>query len=615
MKILSVFLAIVFLYLSCSEAAAAPTPGNANPQTDATYCYSLIYNTGTKTFTNKIVQPIVDCFTDSIQGIVPNMTLVFIQNLRNTYFPVVCLMFLLAVSYFGLKLMVGDVQRVKGDTVTLAIKVAVVTFYMDNAGFIYTSLLDIMHQLSSMVTAAAVSTHITGFCVAPNPLPLSGAVANRSAWQDPIWALWDCMLGYVLGLSEGSLALFGMLSFLLMMLFTLSTGVLIFIFGITFIFFLVCSVFRFLHVYIMSVLGLSFMFCIGYLFMPLILFKNTIEYFRNWFTRIMGFIITPVLMFAFMGIMLVALDIAVFTSQFSVWCTIGGASWCGAAGTAAAGPLAGPTRPAPCWHTPAVFPATSNPDEPWVNPTTKGQQLFCYLVGNENAKNSTINGNQYVLDEVKSIFSVANNGPASLGNTGGGGTVYNAAGPQGFACPRTFGGMFGFNTCDMSGMQSGSQYMAQSNPAVSPTGFKYMTLDLTKIANDLGGGAVCNKTYMGGAPALPGQNPVQYYYNCPYAENILVSLCVAAILVYIMFALVSFIPTLASSIGGDSLTANAMGQARGVIQNKVFGESAGGQSLESAKQMATNNARMTNMGSGSTSAAARSGDSKLSGDR
>src|SRR5262249_39557455 len=78
-------------------------------------------------------------------------------------------------------------------------------------------------------------------------------------------------------------------------------------------------------------------------------------------------------------------------------------------------------------------------------------------------------------------------------------------------------------------------------------GLELTALNLTAMAS--GAGSTCVKKTMGSGSGA-GYSPISYFANCPYLEGILVSLCVAALLIWIMCSLLTYIPTLASNLTG-----------------------------------------------------------------
>jgi len=560
-RLLSLILAIAISAYG-SQAWADATDGNVSTATN--WCYNTLFQANQTATKQLFVEPLVKCFTDTSQGIIPSVTTAFLIGAQTDYLPIVAIMFVIAIGYYGLRLMIGDVQRVKGDTIVLGLKLAAIIYFMNNANAIYIYLLNIMQQFSGIVAGAATSLHANGFCNDTVTVPTNTELGDTSSWADNLWLRWDCIFGYLLGIGQGSLAVYGIASFLFLMFNTMSIGILIAAVGLYLIITLLTAAFRFVHVYFMAMLSLSFLFCIGYMFVPLMLFRNTLEYFRKWLNLVLGFVLTPVMMFGFMGIMLVAMDVALFTSQYSVWSEIGGTNYGG----------------------------------PTANAGT-GSNLFSDMTSNSFAKTDEGNPNPALQDAMKSIFTSATDGPFSEVTSGGlTNTNINCANSGG----NFFAGFLGFSTCNIG--QNGSTTTASSAPATAPVGFDQTALNLNYIASTfITPAKTCTTSTMG-----TGANPVTYYSDCPYVEDVLISICVAALLAYIMFALVSYIPTLASNLGQSILSRDIITSGREFLSStkNAFGEGSGQTSMEVGKttaQGATQGAAAQQGGS----AAARAG--------
>ena len=176
-------------------------------------------------------------------------------------------------------------------------------------------MLNILQQLSESIANTGTSMHTGGFC----NNALTGSGGDNSAWQGGLWSRWDCIFSYLIGFTTAGFAATSMASFLLLIFFSMGAGILVFFVGIFLIGALLLGAFRFINIYLMSVLSLSFMFCIGYLFVPLLLFRATYEYFGRWLSMVFGYIMTPIIMFGFMAMMMIALDITIFSGNFSVF--------------------------------------------------------------------------------------------------------------------------------------------------------------------------------------------------------------------------------------------------------------------------------------------------------
>lgn len=508
------YLALIVAGISLTnQVLAIGTPDHAKPQSAAQWCYGLVNGSGAATGTNMraIISPLVECFTDTDQGIIPSVTVSFLEKTQANYVPIVTLMFIVAIAYYGARMMIGDVQRLKASTFILALKIAGVLYFFYNATTFYTYMIGFMQDLSQIISDAGTTAHSSGFCV-------GSTTGTGSAWQNGLWARWDCIFQYILGFSKTGFAAASIVSFLFLMIFSASAGIIVFFMGLFLIFGLLFGAFRFVHVYLMSVLSLSFMFCLGYLFVPLVLFRNTFDFFRKFLTLTLGFILTPILMFGFMAMMLVALDIALFSGPYSVFCMIGGIKYCG-------------------------------------TNTASGAQLFSNITGNTIASGTDPNSNPLLRDTLWSWMYIGLNSPSSLSLASGI--------PQ--ICTSQNGGWMGW-LCDMN--IPGSLYMASGHPEAQQLGVQQTALNLSALASGAGSVCILTRLGMGGS----GYDPVSFYSACPYLENVLVSLCVAGLFVYIMIGLLPYLPSLSSNMTQDIVSQDVASFGAKVGQSSVFGE-------------------------------------------
>lgn len=536
-KILFILVLVLSAVLGGISAYAAGTL-HANLSSGTYWCYHTLLTS------SDFVGPIVQCFTDTAQGIIPSVTRKFLATATVDYLPVVGILLLLATVFHGYRLMTGDLnQNLKGSAVILLLKMGAIYFFMYNAAMIYGYMVGILQNLSEKISQVASAAHTTAFCnnaYTPN-------VANNSQWQNGMWARWDCFFHYLLGLN-GTLAENSIISFLFLMIFTMGTGILVCIMGLFIIASLLMAAFKFIHVYVTSLLSLSFMFCLGYLFVPLILFRVSYQYFRQWLSLVIGYIITPIIMFGFMGVMLVAMDVALFTGKYSVWCTIGGPANCGANAGGSAPFMSGPN---------------------WTAGGTGGKYLFANITQFTGTDRNAPNRNMYLEDAFKGWFWMSHNGPAGEEYAAGPGG--NGLGPNcNDSVPTSNAGTLGF-ICNLQ--QNGSTFDSNLHSLMSAVGVHQTSINLDYLAGIAG--SSCKQTHVG---AASGQ---VYYTQCPYIEDVLLSMAVAALLTYVMFALLSYIPQLASNISSELMLDGILSTGR---PGASFVDTSKAQSLEAGKK-------------------------------
>lgn len=217
--------------------------------------------------------------------------------------PVINAIILLSVVVYGIKMATGAVRSTVGETVVLGIKVAAVVYFTQNLASWYP---DILEALDDMVTTVT------------KPM-FKSILVCPGVDETNIWARFDCMFISLLGIGVGTVAFVGALAqdadfvkeFGGMGTMALTAGM-----GI--IIGLLISFGRVMMGYIAAKIAIAFLICLAPLFVPLILFQPTRQYFDNWVKQILTYCIQPFILFAFMALALTAIDKAIFTGKYSL---------------------------------------------------------------------------------------------------------------------------------------------------------------------------------------------------------------------------------------------------------------------------------------------------------
>lgn len=101
-------------------------------------------------------------------------------------------------------------------------------------------------------------------------------------------------------------------------------GIILAVVGFVFIYSLVWMVLKALFVYIAGYIGIAFLMIFAPLFIPLVLFRVTSEYFKKWVKLTIGFALQPVIILAFVTFSVTAIDFAMFSGDYSVMYRIAG---------------------------------------------------------------------------------------------------------------------------------------------------------------------------------------------------------------------------------------------------------------------------------------------------
>lgn len=227
------------------------------------------------------------------------------------------------VIIYGVMLATGSlVENVKRDTVVLLLKIAFVAFFAANLEMIYFWVIDMMDGLIDLYFQFTTSQD-------------QGKCSDGGEGFGPFKRL-DCLLDLVIGIKSGSYQGSyseklsgegvgrGFINFFFKAGISSSLGTLIAGVGFFIVWTLITTVIKITFIYLIAILGLSFTVMIGPLFIPLVIFKATKTYFDSWVKLIVSFGLQPVIMFAYVAMMIIAFDKAVFSGSNSLMSSIAG---------------------------------------------------------------------------------------------------------------------------------------------------------------------------------------------------------------------------------------------------------------------------------------------------
>lgn len=238
----------------------------------------------------------------------------------------------LSVAFFGAMLITQMIPTPKASTETfmLIVKIGCVVAFTQNLHWMYDTAIAIMDGLIDAVTnytfTGVGGASVTLLCPANTQFNTSGFTAAEQVWMRP-WQRIDCVLDRIIGISSGAGQEIsnGILAFLWDNAFSGAMGVLIFLAGLYMIANLVMGFFRTAAQYIISLLILVMVVMISLIFIPMILFKNTaMEFFKRWLRQLVSTILQPVIVFAFISVLLTALDYTMFSGPNSFYRTVAG---------------------------------------------------------------------------------------------------------------------------------------------------------------------------------------------------------------------------------------------------------------------------------------------------
>jgi len=271
-----------------------------------------------------LAEYLVTCVRTTIQS-------VFVEFI-NGFYPLVAAAgqaaMVLSVTIFGVLLVSGAIEKSSRDSFVLLFKLGCVLFFIqpERVEEIYGMGIDSMDSLTNIVYTFGKDQH-----------------SLRCYDNVTLWDRVDCMLDVIIGIVKedeleaagkslnsggGSVKVEGVSRGLMYFFFTnMTAGSMGFIIGVlgfyvmyTFLFALVKSI----HTFLAAIIGLSFLLVFAPMFVPMIMFRVTRSYFDKWMRICISFVLQPVILFAFLSLMMIALDTMLISGENSFMKTVMG---------------------------------------------------------------------------------------------------------------------------------------------------------------------------------------------------------------------------------------------------------------------------------------------------
>lgn len=263
---------------------------------------------------------IMVCLEDTII----ETTVFFMNEFYPAWQNVVSTLMVLGVILFGVKIMSGGTNRIQRDSMVTLFKIAGVVYFMDEAVILYNDFVDILMSALNEVAGAATYS-------AALKCPYEGDAVFTT---EPMWQRADCIFDAMIGLSadaamnggggnyEGLSR--GTMGFFYYNLKSGALGILIGLVGLYIGFNLLLALIRAAYTYLIALITLSFLFIIGALFVPLILFSHSYTNFEHWMKSVLAMILQPLILFAYVSVLITAFDIMLYSGENSLMKTIAG---------------------------------------------------------------------------------------------------------------------------------------------------------------------------------------------------------------------------------------------------------------------------------------------------
>jgi type IV secretory pathway VirB6-like protein len=258
------------------------------------------------------------------KGDVQNQT--FFQKVQNTFRIPIKIALVLSVTILGFNILLATPESFinKKTVMTYLIKFGLVYFFvLGNAwqGFFLDSVMNLSSEFSNITfRPKATKESISGDdgCLFPkydHSKLLDDSATNVSVNPSyppgknylRIWDTLDCKiaraLGYAPEASTPNLAKMIFAGFL-----TGGTGITFFFAAFVYAFTLISIVIRAVHITVMSIIGIILLIYVSPLTITCALFERTKGIFENWWKQMLGFILQPMILFAYLGLMLTVFD-------------------------------------------------------------------------------------------------------------------------------------------------------------------------------------------------------------------------------------------------------------------------------------------------------------------
>ncbi len=256
-----------------------------------------------------------------------------------------------AVSIYGVLVAMGMLEKPGRDAMVFLLKLSLVTYFTMNVHQIYDWNMALMDTAGeAVVSFIPQSGSITDegdysqlVCLQKMHQKASATPQEGNPIVGP-WLAMDCLVDSVIGLKKenvkeltsagadewknqklaGEGMARGLVRFFFSSFQSSAMGIMIAVIGFVFIYGLIFLIIKALLTYLGGYLAVTFLLIFAPLFIPLILFRVTKEYFDKWLRLLISVTMQPVIMLIFITFSVVAIDLAIFSGNFSVMYKIAG---------------------------------------------------------------------------------------------------------------------------------------------------------------------------------------------------------------------------------------------------------------------------------------------------
>lgn len=256
-------------------------------------------------------------------------TNVFVEPLVKFMGGIVSAVGTLAIVLHGIKLVGGTVSATWRDSMVLMAKLGGMVYFSNHIAYstdnpggfaIYPLALDVMDDMCSRLIGYALQGSLFNFwgdCMAWTNS--TGADFHSS---NIIWDYLDCtfemVIGGILRAANSTTITYGIMGFLMACLVSKGLGVAVGMIGFYLIGQFMTAVVRALYIFIGGYLGVTLCMLIAPMFIPCLLLRSTIGYFKAWLRALIGFMLQPMIVSAYLGMLLTAFNVVILDGPYSL---------------------------------------------------------------------------------------------------------------------------------------------------------------------------------------------------------------------------------------------------------------------------------------------------------
>ncbi len=255
----------------------------------------------------KLVVSVHECLDEALIEVM----LVKMYDLFQSFIAACCL---LAIILLGWRITTGQTYDPRSDAALTAVKVGLVALFAREMAYqtelsesIVVTMYNVVDELVVMVSSAL-----------PDSLFVQGCQIELYDDEYRIWRDLDCLLVNFMAFSAIGAGASALVGFLISNVLSGYIGIQITVLGIAALSGMVFSILRATYLYVSSLISISFMLCFAPLFIPALLFQATRQYFDKWLGLCIGHILQPMLVTAYLCIMLGLYEQVLFRNETSI---------------------------------------------------------------------------------------------------------------------------------------------------------------------------------------------------------------------------------------------------------------------------------------------------------